>query len=242
MKELILILLISYILSLSTTYEQIFQLPIYGSHSYSGNIPSLTFLNISEFKEDKIIISYYIKHFKFLTNEIKYGFTDNYPDINFQCKYRKNYSYTTSTTNGGTKKNKKITSIDYYYEIVNQNKTFLVLENLLYPDYEIEVTHHKEGEFLKKIIILLVVFFAVCFFILGLVLFLIFKDTKKKKKSESIDFQKGEPSPLCPPNEPYDSTQANIFPIQQPPYIPPDASIPNEVGYSSGTGEKAYYS
>ena len=30
--------------------------------------------------------------------------------------------------------------------------------------------------------------------------------------------------------------------MQQPPYIPPEASIPNEVGYSSGSGEKAYYS
>lgn len=50
MKELILILLISYILNLSTTNKELFELPIYGSYSYSGNNPSISFLNISEFK------------------------------------------------------------------------------------------------------------------------------------------------------------------------------------------------
>ena len=86
MEELILILLISFILSLSTTNKQLFELPIYGSYSYSGNNPSLSVLNISEFKEDIIIISYYIEHNGFKTEELKYEFTDKYPDVNFNCK------------------------------------------------------------------------------------------------------------------------------------------------------------
>ena len=83
---------------------------------------------------------------------------------------------------------------------------------------------------------------------------------KKRVKSENIDFKKEkkeeEPSPLYPPNQTYDSNQANTIPMQQPPYvpqpIPPEVANSNETeyssgmgqqdGYSSGIGEQGYYS
>ena len=76
--------------------------------------------------------------------------------------------------------------------------------------------------------------------------------TKKKKESKNIDFQKEkekkmeEPSPLYPPNQTYDSTQANTLPMQQPPYapqpIPPEVMNSNDTGYSSGMDQQDGYS
>ena len=73
---------------------------------------------------------------------------------------------------------------------------------------------------------------------------------KKRVKSENIDFKKEkkeeEPSPLYPPNQTYDSTQANTVPMQQPPYvpqpIPPEEANSNDTGYSSGIGQQDGYS
>ena len=80
-------------------------------------------------------------------------------------------------------------------------------------------------------------------------LFFSFVKRKKKNKSENIDFQKEkkeEPSPLYPPNQTYDSTQANTVPMQQPPYvpqpIPPEEANSNDTGYSSGIGQQDGYS
>ena len=229
MKELIFILLITYILNLSTTNKELFELPIYGSYSYSGNNPSISFLNISEFKEDKIIISYKIKHHGFKSAVLKYGFTDNYPDTNFKFENVKNKSYS-QIAKSGRKNNKTVTSVDYYYEIENQNKTFLVLENLLYPDYMIEVTHHKEES--PVFIIIVIVIFALLF--LGVIGFSVYMIRKSNRgtKSKSIDYQKEEPSPLYPPNQPYDSTQP----------IPPEVTNSNETGYSSGINQQNGYS
>ena len=241
MKELILVLLISYILSLSTTDKQLFELPIYGSYSYSGNNPSLSVLNISEFKEDLIIISYYIKRFGFKTEELKYGFTDNYPDVNFKFTDIKKKSYA-KISKSGSKSHKKINSVDYYYEIENQNKSFLVLENLLYPDYDIEVAHHQKESYV--LIIIVVIIILIPFFgIIGFSIYMI--RISNKKKSNSIDFQKEEPSSLYPLNQPYNSTQNNDIQIQTPPLkaIPPEVANSNETGYSTGMGQQnGYYS
>ena len=69
---------------------------------------------------------------------------------------------------------------------------------------------------------------------------------KKRIESKSIDFKKEEPSPLYPPNQTYDSTQANTIPMQQPPYvpqpIPPEEAKSNDTGYSSGMGQQDGYS
>ena len=94
-------------------------------------------------------------------------------------------------------------------------------------------------------VILLIVFFI--FLGVSIVIIFIYRAcTKKKTKSKSIDFKKEEPSPLYPPNQPYDSTQANTTPMQQPPYvlqpIPPEVANSDAIGYSSGTGPQGYYS
>ena len=72
MKVFILIILISYILSLyssnSTTSKQLFSLTLYGSVKYNGNYPSLSILDISGFENDIIYISYYIKRYSFGTS------------------------------------------------------------------------------------------------------------------------------------------------------------------------------
>ena len=87
MKVFILILLISYILSLytsnSTTSKQLFNLSLYDSMKYDGNYPSLSILDISGFEDDVIYISYFIKRSIFGTKTLKYGLTDVYPDKYF---------------------------------------------------------------------------------------------------------------------------------------------------------------
>ena len=87
MKIFILILLISYILSLytsnSTTSKQLFNLSLYDSIKYDGNYPSLSILDISGFEDDVIYISYFIKRSSFGTKTLKYGLTDVYPDKYF---------------------------------------------------------------------------------------------------------------------------------------------------------------
>lgn len=129
-----------------------------------------------------------------------------------------------------SKKNKKVTSIDYYFEIENQNKTFLVLENLLYLDYDIEVIHHKEES--PVFIIIIIIFFALLFLgVIGLSIYIIRK-SNRGTKSKYIDYQKEEPSPLYPPNQHYNSAHQ----------IPPEIVNSNETGYSSGINQQNGYS
>ena len=247
MKVFILNLLLSYILSLdlsnSTTSKQLFNLSLYGSLKYSGSDPSLSILDISGFEDDVIYISYYIKHSSFKTKLLNYEFTDVYPDKYFECTNQAKSSHS-STTSTGKKKSKNITSIDLYFGIEKQNKKYLVLENLLYQGYDIEVTHHKYNP-ITWMIVLIVIF---CVIWIGLASFAIYRVfIKKRTKSNTIDFKKEEPSPLYPPNQPYDSTKADTTPMQQqPPYvpqpIPPEVANSNETGYSSGMGQQEGYS
>ena len=180
MKVFILIFLISYILSLdlsnSTTSKQLFNLSLYGSVKYNGNYPGLSILDISGFEDDEIYISYYIKRSSFKTKILNYEFTDVYPDKYFQCTNQKQSSHS-STTSTGKKTSKKITSIDLYFTIEKQNKKYLVLENLLYEGYDIEVTHHKHNPITW--IIVFVVIFSVLW--VGLASFAIYTVCKKKK-------------------------------------------------------------
>ena len=243
MKLFILILLISYILSLTTTKKELFNLDLYGSKSYSGDKPSLSILDISGFEKDEIYISYYIKSSGFGTKLLNYSFTDNYPDEYFECTSQTKSTFS-STTSTGKKTNKKITSINLYFEIKKENKKYLVLENLLYKGYTIEVTHHKTNILVWVIVAIVIV--LLLFLVVGsLVIYDVCKK-KKKLKSESINFKKEEPSPLYPPTETYDSTQGNTIQMQQPLYvpqpIPPEVANTNDTGYSSGTGEQGYYS
>ena len=137
-------MLISYILSLytsnSTISKQLFNLPLYGSIKYSGKNPSLSILDISGYEEDAIYISYYIKSNNLGTITLKYEFTDVYPNEYFECA-----SITQKTHSSTTKSNKKVTSLKLYFEIKKQNKKYLVLENIIYKGYEIEVNHHKNN-------------------------------------------------------------------------------------------------
>ena len=252
MKAFIFILLISYILSLyssnSTTSKKLFNLPLYDSVKYNGNYPSLSILDISGLEDDIIYISYSNKaSTSFNTEILNYSFTDIYPDEYFKCESQtqKSYSFAISLKKRHRKiKTSKKSSIDLYFEIKKQNKKYLVLENLLYKGYDIEVTHHKHNPKIWVIILI------VLFFILwtGVAIFCFYFNCRNKKriKSEDIDFKKEEPSPLYPPNQSSDSTQANTIPMQQPPYvpqpIPPEEAKSNDTGYSSGMGQQDGYS
>ena len=179
MKEYVLILLISYILSIytsnSTTSKQIFNLPLYGSVTYSGNNPSLSILDISGLEDDIIYISYYVRRSSLKTT-LNYGFTDVYPDEYFECtnETTKIHSSTTST---GKSPNKSIKSIELYFEIEKQNKKYIVLENLLYKGYDVKVSHNKNSP-MTWIYIFVVVF---CLLWIGVASFAIYSFCKKKK-------------------------------------------------------------
>jgi len=245
MKVYVLILLISYILSIytsnSTTSKQLINLPLYGSVTYSGSNPSLSILDISGFEEDKIYISYYVKRSS-LKETLNYGFTDVYPDEYFECTNQTTKIHA-STESRGKSPNKIIKAIELHFEIEKQNKKYLVLENLLYKGYDIEVSHEKNSP-MTWIYIFVVVF---CLLWISVASFAIYSICKKKKKqSNSIDFKKEnkeEPSPLYPPNQTYDSTQANTIQMQQPIYNTGYSSgMGQQDGYSSGMGEQGYYS
>ena len=245
MKVFILNLLIYYILSLyssnSTTKRQLFYLPLYGSVKYNGNSPGLSILNTSGLEDDIIYIKYYIERSSFNTEILNYGFTDVYPDEYFECTNSTKSSFFSTKIN-----NNKITSISLYFEIEKQDKKYIVLENLLYRGYYIEVFHHKYnlkggGEIFLYICILLGVGIISLMFYIS-----ICKIKKKEINSKSINFQKEEPSPLYPPSQPYDSTQANTIPMQLPSYvpqpIPPEVANSNDTGYLSGMGQQNGYS
>ena len=158
-----------------------------------------------------------------------------YPDEYFECTNPTKSSHYSITTTVN-----KNTSIKLYFEIEKQNKKYLVLENLLYQGYDIEVAHHKYNT-KTGAIIFLVIFILLWISIISFSLYKVYK--KKAAKSKSIDFKKEEPSPLCPPNQPYDSTQANITQMQeQPSYIPPEVANSDAIGYSSGMGQQVGYS
>ena len=130
MKAFILILLISYILSLyssnSTTSKKLYNLPLYDSVKYNGKYPSLSILDISGLEDDIIYISYYIKRSSFNTEILNYGFTDVYQDEYFECTNPTKSSHFSTTTTVN-----KNTSIKLYFEIEKQNKIYLLIENLL---------------------------------------------------------------------------------------------------------------
>jgi len=187
MKVLILNILISYILSLSETNRQLFYLPLYGSKVYNGNYASLSILNISNYQDEKIYISYYIKRSGFNTKTLNYGFTDDLPDQNFECSNRIESSQQSSTSTG-KKKNKKITSLILYFEIEKQNKKYLVLENLLFQEYYIEVSHNKDMP-TDNLIIIIIGFIAI-FLFAGCCFLYVYLKNRQRTKSKSIDFKK----------------------------------------------------
>ena len=249
MKVFILILLISYILSLyssnSTTSKQLLNLSLYDSMKYYGNNPSLSILDISGFENDIIYISYYIERKSFNTETLNYAFTDVYPDKYFECASQTQKSYAISifkskrTKRSSRKTTTSKPSKKLYYEIKKQNKKYLVLENLLYQGYYIKVTHHKYHP--KTWTIILLIIFFIFWIGVGSFALYIYCKNKKRTKSADIDFKKEEPSPLYPPNQTDDSTQANTIPMQQQP-IPPEEANSNDTGYSSGMGQQDGYS
>jgi hypothetical protein len=255
MKVFILILLISYILSLdlsnNSTSKKLLDLTLYSSLSYSGDYPSLSILDVSGLEEGEVIyISYHIGRSSFDAKLLNYEFTDVYPDEYFECKNQIELSRSMGTTSSSRSSKKRKTvkktiAMDLYFEIKKQNKKYLVLENLLFKGYNLKVTHHKYNPIAW---IIIVVVFAVVFWIgVGSFFLYNFCKNKKRTKSSDIDFKKEEPSPLYPPNESYDSTQANTIPMQQqPPYvpqpIPPEVLNSNETGYSSGMSQQEGYS
>ena len=153
-------------------------------------------------------------------------------------------THSSSTTNG-KKKNKKTTSVTLYFEFENKKTRYLILENLLYQEHTLEVTHHKTNP-MVWVIIGIIIFVIAFLAILGFI-FYVFYTNKKNKTSKSTDNKKETPSPLYPPNQTYDSTQANTIEMQQqPPYapqpIPPESTYSNDTGYSSGMGQQDGYS
>lgn len=249
MKVFILLFLISYAISLYTSNaivkRQLYNLTLYGSVQYNGNYASLTVLDLSGFEEENIYISYYVKASSFNTRVINYAFSDNYPDEYFECTGKMESTHSFSTTNG-KKKNKKTTSITKYFEFENKKTRYLILENLLYQEHTLEVTHHKTNPMVWVIIVIIIFVIAFLAALIGII-FYVFYTIKKNKTSKSTDNKKETPSPLYPPNQTYDSTQANTIEMQQqPPYapqpIPPESTYSNDTGYSSGMGQQGFYS
>jgi len=191
---------------------------LYGFVYYSGNYSSLTILDLSGFEEENIYISYYVKASSFDANEINYAFSDNYPDEYFECTGKMESTHY-SITSKGKKNNKKITSITLYFKFENKKTRYLILENPLYQKHTLKVTHHKTNPMLW--IIIGIILFVIAFLsVLGLALYVVYKN-KKNETSKSTDNKKEKPSPLYPPNQTYDSTQANTIEMQQqPPYAP----------------------
>jgi len=249
MKAFIYILLISYVLSLyssnSTIRRQLFNLTIYGKFQYNGNYDSLTVLDLSGFEEETIHISYYVRASSFDAKILNYEFADDYPDNYFECTHKTESIFSQTTANTGRKSDGKITSVTLFFDIEKQNKRYLVLENPLYQDHYLEVYHHKKDPSKVRIVgwIIGAIF---CILFISYIIYTL-KTADKKTTSQSTDNKKETPSPLYPPNQTYDSTQANTIEMQQqPPYapqpIPPESTYSNDTGYSSGMGQQDGYS
>jgi len=250
MKVLILNLLISYILcvysSNSTISRKLFNLTIHGTIGYNGNTPSLTILDLSGCKDDVIYITYKINRRDFNTDIIYYEFTDVYPNEYFECANQMKSSHSSTSSSGS--KHFKTYTFKLSFEFGKQNKKYLVLENIIYKGYQIEVKNTIYNPRVQTIILIIL---SVLILVASLIFYVYYKFFKNKKRieSKSIDFKKEkkeEPSPLYPPNQTYDSTQANTIPMQQLPYepqpIPPEVMNSNDTVYSSGMGQQDGYS
>ena len=81
-------------------------------------------------------------------------------------------------TSTGKKSSKKTTSITKYFEFEKQNNRYLVLENILYQEHYLEVTHHKINP-MTWIIIAIIIFVIAFLLAIGYILYL-FVFSKKK--------------------------------------------------------------
>ena len=129
-------------------------------------------------------------------------------------------------------------------KLKNKIKKYLVLGNLLFQGYYIEVSNHKDKP--KDNTLSIILFVLILLIVTGCLVLYSYLKRKQRTKSKSIDFtKKEEPAPLYPPNQPYSSSQINDTSIQQPSApqpIPPEVMDSNETGYSSGMGQQNGYS
>ena len=120
------------------------------------NTPSFTILDLSGCKDEVIYITYKINRRDFNTEIIYYEFTDVYPNEYFECTNQMKSSHSSTSSSG--KSSSKISSIALTFEFEKQNKKYLVLENLLYEGYYIEV---KNTSYNPRVLTVIMIIFSV---------------------------------------------------------------------------------
>jgi len=122
-----------YFFSIFILFEQflsteIYNIDIYGKYVYSAYYETLSVFNISDFKEDKIYVTYETTGLIFMTENISYDFSDDYPLETSQPQTivlpydRQNYSSYINTTKRYESK--------LFFSINKENKKYLIIENL----------------------------------------------------------------------------------------------------------------
>ena len=202
-KSLILKLFICFLINAIKAEYTKYNLVIYNKLTYNGENETITIVDISGINENDIYINYKIQNNKFTNNNLRYIFTDDYPNnnTNFDFKGPINSIDSKESNNEYT----------LYFKIKKENKKYLILENLrgLAPG-NIEIENTKSGS--KAVIIIAIISLFLLIGIIGAFIFIgkyIFdKRQKELMKNYASSFVDENPS-LVPNGNNQEESNAN---------------------------------
>ena len=164
MKDTLLFLLfVCFLINSIKTEFTMYNLTNYNKLTYNSGKESITILNIEKINENEIYITYKIKNNKFISNSIKYIFTNDYPNNNTNLEFPDLISCTDSKeSNKGHR---------LHFKIKKQEKKYLILENLQSETPgEIEIENTKPSS--KAVIVIAIISVVLIIGIIGAFIFI----------------------------------------------------------------------
>ena len=177
-------------------YDFIEDLELYGSCKYNGSLSGISVLDTSGIEGEEIYISFSINQKSFYTESLNYDFSDDYP-IGFYYRFPKKLEESDGISSTSTSKAKIKKTTTYHYQlcftIPRENKKYLIIENLEYPNRFITIEHHKTNPYTTFTVVAIIIS-VVFVIIVALVIFFIcmrikrdrinsFRDSISKKKN-----------------------------------------------------------
>lgn len=149
---------------------------------------------------------------------MNYDFSDDYP-IGFYYRFPKKLEESDGISSTSTSKAKIKKTTTYHYQlcftIPRENKKYLIIENLEYPNRFITIEHHKTNPYTTFTVVAIIIS-VVFVIIVALVIFFICIRIKRDRNnsfrdSSKIDFKKEEPSPLYSSGQNSDFTEDQTY-------------------------------
>ena len=203
-KNLFLILFICFLINAIKAEYTKYNLVIYNKLTYNGENETITIVDITGINENDIYINYKIQNNKFTNNNLRYIFTDDYPNNN-----NTNFDFKGPINSIDSKESNNEYTL--YFKIKKENKKYLILENLrgLAPG-NIQIENIKSGS--KAVIVIAIISLILLIGIIGAFIFIgkyIFdKRQKELMKNYASSFVDENPS-LVPNGNNQEESNAN---------------------------------